>query len=249
MSTVQGSWRGPNIVKDGMVLYLDSGSPNSFFTKDGTIFKDISGNNYSGVLTNYGSQNRYDQNDAKSMLFDGTDDFVEFGDILDLGTNSMTVNHWIKLNVVSTQTFLSKALAGPQAYRFSTAINYNAPTNRLAGFMQGNSGVDIIPYGSTILSANTWFMATFVFDRSSTIKLYYNGVLETLTGNATISQWNGLNFQSINPFRLGSYTAGNNVGVFAPTNGKIAITQVYHRVLTPTEISQNFNATRSRFGI
>jgi hypothetical protein len=249
MSTVQGSWRGPNIIKDGLVLYLDSGSPNSFFNKNGTTFKDISGNNYSGSLTNYGSQTRYDQNDSQSMLFDGTDDFVEFGDILDLGTNSMTVNQWIKLNTVSSQIFLSKALAGGQNYRFANGINFVSPTNRLYAFMQGNSGGDIVPYGSTVLSANTWFMATFVFERSSSIKIYYNGVLETLTGNATISQWNGLNFQSINPFRVGTYTSSNNIGIVGPTNGKIAITQVYHRVLSPTEIQQNFNATRARFGI
>lgn len=248
MSTV-GNWRGPNIVKDGLVLYLDSGSPNSFFIKNGTTFKDISGNNYSGTLTNYGSQTRYDQNDGQSMLFDGTDDFVEFGDILDLGTNSMTVNQWIKLNTVSTQTFLSKALAGAQNYRFSTGINFFSPTNRLIAFMQGNSGDDINPYGSTVLLPNIWFMATFVFDRSSSIKIYYNGVLETLTGNATISQWDNLNFQSINPFRLGTYTSGNNIGIVAPINGKIAITQVYHRVLTPTEIQQNYDATKSRFGL
>ena len=249
MSTV-GNWRGPNIVKDGLVLYLDSGSPNSFFTKDGTIFKDISGNNYSGVLTNYGSQTRYDQNDGQSMLFDGTDDFVEFGEVLDLGTNSMTVNQWIKLTSVSSvQTFLSKSLAGPQSYRFSNGLNFGAPINRLLVFMQGNGGADINPYGSTVLSANTWFMATFVFDRSSSIKIYYNGVLETLTGSATISQWDGLNFQSTNPFRIGTYTASNNTGVLSPVNGKIAITQVYHRVLTPAEVLQNYNATKSRFGL
>ena len=248
MSTV-GNWRGPNIVKDGLVLYLDAGSPNSFFNKSGTIFKDISGNNYSGILTNYGSQTRYSESDAQSMLFDGTDDFVEFGDILDLGTNSMTVNQWIKLNTVSTQTFLSKALAGGQNYRFSTGINFLSPTNRLNTFMQGNGGADINPYGSTVLSANTWFMATFVFDRSSSIKIYYNGVLETLTGSATISQWDGLNFQSTNPFRIGTYTASNNTGVLSPVNGKIAITQVYHRVLTPAEVLQNYNATKSRFGL
>jgi hypothetical protein len=249
MSTV-GNWRGPNIVKDGLVLYLDPGSPNSFFNKSGTVFKDISGNNYTGILTNYSTQNRYDSSDGNSMLFDGTDDFVEFGDVLDLGTNSLTINQWVKLNTVSVQsTFLSKALAGPQAYRFSAGIYFSSPINRLMGFMQGNGGADIFPYGSTPLSANTWFMSTFVFERSSSIKIYYNGVLETLTGNATISQWNGLNFQSINPFRVGTYTAGDNTSVSGPMNGKLGLTQVYHRVLSSSEVLQNFNATKSRFGL
>jgi hypothetical protein len=33
-----------------------------------------------------------------------------------------------------------------------------------------------------------------------------------------------------------------------PFNGNIATTQVYNRALTATEILQNYNATKSRFG-
>lgn len=237
----------PKIVTDGLVLYLDAANTKSYISGS-TTWNDISRIGNVGSLTNGPTFNSLN---GGNIVFDGVDDFVEFGDILDLGTNSMTVNQWVKLNSVSTQFFLSKALANLQNYRFSTGVNFNSPTNRLVAFMQGNSGAgtDINPYGSTILSANTWFMATFVFDRASSIKIYYNGVLETLTGNATISQWNGLNFQSINPFRVGAYTASNNTGVYIPTNGSIAITQVYHRVLTPTEVLQNYNATKTRFGL
>ena len=237
----------PKIVTDGLVLYLDAANTRSYPGSD-TVWVDLSRSGNTGTLVNGPT---FNSGNGGSIVFDGTNNFVEFGDVLDLGTNSMTVNQWVMLNTVSTQFFLSKALANLQNYRFSTGVNFNSPTNRLVAFMQGNggAGTDINPYGSTILSANTWFMATFVFERSSTIKIYYNGVLETLTGNATISQWNGLNFQSINPFRVGTYTASNNTGVYFPTNGKIAITQVYHRVLTPTEILQNYNATKSRFGL
>ena len=237
----------PNMVTDGLVLYLDAANTRSYVSGS-TTFNDLSRGGNNGILVNGPT---FNSGNGGSIAFDGIDDFVEFGDVLDLGTNSMTVNQWVMLNTVSTQFFLSKALANLQNYRFSTGVNFNSPTNRLVAFMQGNSGAgtDINPYGSTILSANTWFMATFVFDRSSAIKIYYNGVLETLTGNATISQWNGLNFQSINPFRVGTYTASNNTGVYIPTNGKIAITQVYHRVLTPSEVLQNYNATKTRFGL
>jgi hypothetical protein len=237
----------PKIVTDGLVLYLDTANTRSYVSGS-TVWNDLSRNGYNGSLINGPT---FNSGNGGSIVFDGVNNYVEFGDVLDLGTNSMTVNQWVMLNTVSTQFFLSKALANLQNYRFSTGVNFNSPTNRLVAFMQGNSGAgtDINPYGSTILSANTWFMATFVFDRLSTIKIYYNGVLETLTGNATISQWNGLNFQSINPFRVGTYTASNNTGLYFPTNGKIAITQVYHRVLTPTEILQNYNTTKTRFGL
>jgi hypothetical protein len=113
--------------------------------------------------------------------------------------------------------------------------------------MQGTSNPDITPYGSTILPLNTWFMATYVFNRASSIQIYYNGVLETLTGNATISQWNGLNFQSVNPFRIGSYTASNNIGVVNSMNGRMGITQMYFRALSAAEVLQNYNATKNRY--
>lgn len=245
MSTITGG-QG-NIVTNGLVLWLDAANPRSYEPPyNNAIWRDLSGNN-NGSLTNGPT---YNSTNGGSIVFDGVDDFIECGDVLDLGTNSLTVNQWVKLNTVSVvQTFLSKALAGPQAYRFSTGIFYQAPINRLFAFMYGNSGNDVVPYGSTVLTANTWFMATFVFDRTSSIKIYYNGVLETLTGTATISQWNGLNFQSINPFRVGTYTSANNTSTLNPTNGNIAITQVYHRVLSQAEILQNFNATRARFGV
>ena len=44
MSTVQGGWRGPNITKDGLLIYLDPSSPNSYYQlQGGTTLKDISG--------------------------------------------------------------------------------------------------------------------------------------------------------------------------------------------------------------
>ena len=162
----------------------------------------------------------------------------------------MTVIQWVKLNTVSVpQSLLSKALAGAQDYRFSVGISFLSPTNRLIAFMFGSGGVDITPYGSTNLTTNTWFMASYVFDRTSSIKIYYNGVQETLTGNATISQWAGLNFQSPNPFRIGSYTAANNTGILQLINGNMALTQVYHRALSASEVLQNFNATKGRYGL
>jgi hypothetical protein len=227
-----------------LVLALDAADRNSYPGTGATWF-DLSGNRYNGTL-NGGAG--FNSANGGSITFDGLDEFIEFGDILDLGTNSLTINHWVNLNNNNTvQVFFSKALAGTQNYRFAAGL---LDTGKLYAFMQGNNpGSDIIPNGLTTIPANTWIMATYVFDRTSSIKIYYNGILETLSGNATISQWNGLNFQSINPFRLGAYTAFNNVGILAPINGKMSITQVYFRALSATEVLQNYNATKSRFGL
>jgi hypothetical protein len=229
------------IVTNGLVLALDAAKKDSY-PGSGTLWRDISGNGNNGTLTNGPT---FNSGNGGSIVFDGVNDFIELGDVLDLGTNSMTINHWVNLNNNNTtQVFFSKALAGAQNYRLATAI---LNTGKLYAFMQGNSGGDIVPTGLTTIPPNTWVMATFVFNRSSSISMYYNGVQETLNGTATISQWNGLDFQSINPFRLGAYTASNNVGILSPMNGRMGLTQVYFRALSASEILQNYNATKTRY--
>ena len=233
------------IVTNGLVLNLDAGRKSSY-PNTGTTWYDISGNGKNGTLTNgpiFGTAN------DGSISFDGINDCVDFGDVLDMGTKSYTINMWIKLNSNSSiyQSFLSKALANQQNYRFAVGIiNYN----KLYAFLQGNtSGSDVIPIGTISLPLNTWFMATFIFDRSSSISIYYNGVNDVLTSSGVISQWSGLDFQSNNPFRIGSYTAADNSTPIGMTSGLIGTTQVYDRVLSQAEITQNFNATKSRFGL
>lgn len=50
---------GPNIVEDGLVLYLDAANKKSY-PGSGTVWKDLSGNGNDGTLTNgptFGSTN------------------------------------------------------------------------------------------------------------------------------------------------------------------------------------------------
>ena len=70
MSTVNAGWRGPNIVKDGLVLYLDAGSATSYSPyNSGNIWKDISGNNAHCNLINSPTWNSNGY-----FSFDGIDD-------------------------------------------------------------------------------------------------------------------------------------------------------------------------------
>jgi hypothetical protein len=92
-------------------------------------------------------------------------------------------------------------------------------------------------------------MATMVATRSSAIKIYINAVQQTLVGSSTISQWNGLDFQSGFFTRVGSYSDAGGANPFLPFVGRIAMTQVYFRSLSDAEILQNYNATKRRFGL
>jgi hypothetical protein len=229
------------------VLNVDASNINSY-PRFGTNWFDLSGGNINGTLTNSPT---YNTTNGGSFNFNGSNTCVEFGDVLDLGTNDLTINQWIYLNSYGFYYTLSKALAGNQNFRYAVSTGFISlgVNNRLGAFMQGNGGSDVGPYGSTILPLNTWFLATFVYTRSSSIRIFYNGREEVLNGSSTISQWNGLNFQSSNPFRIGSYTSADNTGISFVLNGRIASTQVYFRSLNQSEILQYFLATKSKFNL
>jgi hypothetical protein len=231
------------IVTNGLVLNLDAAKKDSY-PGAGTAWNDISGFRNNGTLINGPT---FNSNNGGSIVFDGVDDFTNFGNILNLGTNNCTINVWLKINsswVSGTRYFVSKALAAAQNYRYAFGFTQ---TRQLLGFMQGNGGADIGPRTITILNLNEWYMCTMVINRDSIIQLYINGILQSTTSDATISQWNDLNFQSINPFRVGSYTAADNISVFIPLPGNISQTLMYFRALSAQEVLQNYNALKSRY--
>ena len=87
-------WRGPNIARDGLVLYLDAGSPNSY-QGSGTTWRDISKfyqNN--GTLTNGPT---FSSANGGSIVFDGVDDYVGIPNNSSINPNSgsFTIICWV----------------------------------------------------------------------------------------------------------------------------------------------------------
>ena len=102
MSTV-GNWRSPSIVKDGLVFCLDANSPNSFYPATaGTTWKDISGNNYHGTLTNGPT---YDSSVGGNIVFDGVNDYINLPtDVMTTlqGTEEFTFAAWVKIDTTGS---------------------------------------------------------------------------------------------------------------------------------------------------
>lgn len=234
---------GPEIPNNGLVLHLDAANSRSY-PGSGTTWTDLSGSGNNGTLTNGPT---YNSARGGSIIFDGVNDNTNFGNVYNLGTNNLTVNIWFKQSATNTLgVLLSKAFYGPQSYRY----NVNITDGKFTAFFQGNGGGDVAPSGNTLLNVDAWYMGTAVFNRSSNISLFINGVPETISsGSTAISQWNNLNFQSTNPFRVGSYTYSDNIAPNLVFNGSISNVQMYFRTLSAAEIQQNFEATRGRYGI
>jgi hypothetical protein len=85
------------IVTNGLVLNLDAAKVDSY-PGTGTTWRDISGNNNNGTLTNGPTLTGSGKNLA--ITFDGTNDYTEILDnsIIDFGTSDFTSNIWIYPN-------------------------------------------------------------------------------------------------------------------------------------------------------
>ena len=241
MSTV-GNWRGPNIVKDGLVLYLDAGSPNSYINGiSGTSWKDISGNANNGALTNGPT---FNSANGGSIVFDGTNDTTNLGNILNIGLNSWTMSCWVKFTT-SAGIFGIMGKTSLRSYVGRYAF-YVDSTNIGALFQpSGNYLIttSIFPYLD-----NKFHNLVMTINRTGFMFFYIDEISRGTPLDT--SSTNGINLNtSTDHLYIGSYAdiTGQSPALFL--NGSIANSLIYNRALSASEISQNFNATRARFGI
>jgi hypothetical protein len=233
MSTVDGGWRGPNIVKDGLVLYLDAGSPNSYYGGTGTVWKDMSGNGNNGTLINGPT---FNSANGGSIVFDGTNDYCSIQDISI--SNQITIDSWVYANSLSSYNAILS--------------QWRANTISLSCFVLETVGSDIRLYigsGSNLYFASTpfttgaWRHVVGTYD-GTTVRIYLNAVLGLTTDNPP-----SINNSSLNLNVGALYNSGGTEGSDGLWNGRISQVKYYNRALSATEVLQNFNATRARFGI
>jgi len=218
------------IVTNGLVLNLDA-SRTSSYPNTGTTLYDISGSGNNGTLVNgpvFGTAS------GGQITFDGVNDYIDLGTKTTLapGTTDFTISFWINPNNWGT---LSSTSYSPI---FVTLVN--------GGLWIGKNGAnfvlrtayiaDDIQY-SVLPTVNQWTLVT-VNRVGNTAKIYYNG---SVVASATAVTRN--------------YVSGNSyLGVDIPSNGnfsniKLSTFYYYNRGLSDSEITQNFNATKSRFGL
>jgi hypothetical protein len=236
---------GQKIVTSGLILHLDAGQLRSY-SGSGTTWRDISGNGSNGTLTNGPT---FDSGNGGSIVFDGSNDYVSIGTntgVNDLGTGDFTITGWFKRPSAKNSINQSAMNIIGDWYTFAQArnedwqimTNYNVSNITLLSVYRGGFGF-LFLNTSTSVSTNNW--VNFALSRiSSTVRLYSNG--NDLGAQTDSGYWGS----STGNFNIG--VDGDNVQeIFV---GNIATILVYKgKGLTGTELLQNYNAQKSRFGL
>jgi hypothetical protein len=236
-------WRGPNIVTNGLHVYYDAASPNSYYEPgDATTLRDMSGNNWHGSVTaSYVPV-------SQSFNFNGTDQTITIDSGATLaGKEQITINLWWKPKSIT---------AGVDKRMFYEETSDDTFTR--IGLEQDNTSIQMKwrvaaqdPAGSTATLSSTAFLVTNSIGRWFYISAVYNAIdnrqhiyvngelnatsTTTITALGT-SLTRGLSLASA--LDWATYYNECEIGAF----------HLYTRALTANEILKNYDATRARFG-
>lgn len=217
------------IVTRGLILNLDASRVDSYNAGYYTNWLDISGQNNNGTLTNYPV---YTSSTPGYFTFDGINDYVNNSSFSGHQTSAGTISLWAYPTTTSGE-FYAIAAGGTTTYGASRAIRL---WNGFWGAVNyGSSNEDF--NNIVAADANTWVNIVYVWNGTN-ITYYKNAVSYSGTKNLVTPAGTTLNIGT---------TAWSPLAAFWP--GRISNVYIYNRALTAQEAAQNFNSTRSRFGV
>jgi hypothetical protein len=210
----------PSITTDNLVVNLDAGNTDSYSGTGTTWINLVDSTEYTI------SNGTFDSGDGGSIVFNGSSTFVDIGTPLSNGTN-FTKEAWVNANIVTgARNILSSA---------SNVFWNNGST------LSGGVGGSFSLVTSTNFPATVWRHVVLTFDDvNNTMRLYINGTQVSENTGVTQSYVSEIE-------RVGAHFFGGNPVSF--WDGKIAEVRVYSTSLTGAEVLNNYNSTKTRFGL
>jgi hypothetical protein len=222
---------GPQRATGGTV-YNFNGYTVHQFNSNGTFemlprWLDVSGNNRNATLTN---GPLYNTSNGGNILFDGSNDYA----IMPSGGSYSEYTFMFFCKWISDTTNGSR-LFGCDAFGTYTIFT---PSNVGFHYNQAAGSTTTISSGANI-GLGTWcHVAVTVSALSTFAYIYINGTLR-----------NGSNTPPYVNLSGNLFLGAQNTGASVLANCNIAAFQLYNKVLSASEIMQNFQANKSKFGL
>ena len=169
-----------------------------------------------------------------TFSFNGTADYLTITNT-ELGNGNVpwTVNAWVKTITTANGPGLGSILSNANSGPVYSMMGVNA--GKIVYWTYQNSAwAQKLGIGKTV-NDGMWHMLTWVNYNNYTMSMYVDGVLDSNVPNSTSGNNNPVD-------RIG----GSWAGYFA---GSISALNIYNRALSATEIQQNFEAVRTRYGL
>jgi hypothetical protein len=230
----------PSIITDGLYLKLDASNYTSGLWLDETI----NGNN--GTINGA----TWLPTDGGIFDFDGLNDTISVPHNINLSlstTIQKTLQIWVKFDSASTgsnrKILFSKLSSGFAFDGYFGGID----SSRRTVVATNGTGVARTTTSTLTVNLNTWYLFTFISritSISNTTKIYIN---ETEYGSSA----HGTDgYSEANPLTFGYMPAPlTGLGLIEYLDGKIGAVYFYTKGLTLSDISTNYNATKTKYGL
>ena len=228
----------PKIVTDGLVLYLDAANSKSYVSGS-TSWNDISRSGNNGTLVNGPT---YSSANGGSIVFDGINNLASITNLPNYNTEVGTINMWIN------PTTTSNGVIFQQYFNDLNRVRLTYGPDRIT-FFTGNITSSLLQFSSSANSTtvNNWTNVTSCYNFvNDTFSIYINGQLNASATSSTVN----IN-ASLGEITIGCLKDFDNPPPYYSSffQGRISMVQIYNRNLNSIEILQNYNATKTRFGL
>jgi hypothetical protein len=235
----------PRIVTNGLVLCLDAANSKSY-PGTGTTWYDLISPTYNSTIFNGTS---YTSNNKGVFVFDGVNDYIRtnvFGKDIVTAQSNFTMSCWVKFTsipvVESSGTIFGAFNYDGYGIRWDSTLS-----SMTVGYQMRARLTNTIVGNSVVVPINTWIYLAFVYSATSNLSRFYvDGELMLSAGAISGNFDTTLNTIYLS-MGLNTVASGGNPPAYFP--GEFSQCQMYNKELTLSEVQQNFNALRGRFGI
>jgi hypothetical protein len=226
----------PQISTNGLVLCLDAANPRSYVSGSTNWF-NLANTTISGSLINGPT---YSSANLGSIVFDGTNDWINLGtNNSHIFTSSYSISIWLK-NTTTTSTNEFIIICGVGTLN-GGQLNYAIRKISSSYIWYLSDGTNVYEFVSNATLNTLPTNIVFNMDSNGSVSIYVNGVLDK-SSTSFYSNYVGTR----NQLAISGIVNGGGASFFS---GTIYQTLMYNKSLTVSEITQNFNALRGRYGI
>jgi len=228
-------------IKDGLVFAIDPANkdswagPTSDKVNNLVSYNFTTGSIYNDTSGSYGND--------ESFAFDGSDDYILTNYLGVSAVTKCTISIWAKASNLNLDIFLygnradSTANHGIAGQTFTDGNFYSYVSNSSYAYWTRSFNR---------LSNDTWFNYVFIFDgsqstNSNRVRIYTNGISVNFSKSGTFPSVLQTSDKGI---ELAKDQRQNN-----PWNGDMGPTLIYNRALSASEVLQNYNRLKGRFGL
>lgn len=232
-----GGGGGGDILQDSLLFKLDASNYTS------GSWTDETGNGYDATINGA----TWLSTDGGIFDLDGTNDSISISHNSNLSLSSSiqkTIQVWVKIDALPALN-IQVPIVGKLSSNYSfdgywAGLFSNTGTLRS---VTNGTGVQRVATSTSTISTDTWYLFTFISQitsTSNTTKVYINETEYITTAHGSDG------YSEANTLYLGYI--GSGIGS-TYLNGKIGAWYFYTKGLSAAEISSNFNATKSKYGL